>query len=537
MNLIETLRGIGKAGARRVLHDEIRQYSDSLDLMHERFAELELALEDQDWMRLMGEDSSEFSRAGLRKISRLAKLMIVKNPIIQRGVNVKMAYVWGQGMSWKAADEDIQQAIKAFIDDDYNKAELTSHQARMMKEKELEADGNIFFVFFTNISTGHVRVRSLPFDEIEEIICSPGDKKEPWFYLRQWQQVRVNFSTGEKQTVQRKAYYPDWRYMPVKKQTSIGNIPIHWSEPVYHLKVGGFSDWKFGLSEVYAGIDWARAYKEFLEDVATLMRAYSRFAWKLATKGGKRGIAQAKSTLATTLGSGGDSVETNPSPLVGSTFISGGTAELTPYNVRGASVNPEDGRRIFLMAAAALGLPETFFGDVSVGTLATAESLDRPTELMMLDRQTLWKDVHMAIFEYVLRQAIKAPSGMLGAKHGNVLQRREKDQITERIEWRDAMDSLVDIDFPPIIEDDIEKTINAIVKAATLNGQELAGTLDIETVTRMLLITLGEDDVDEVMEKLFPEDGSRLTPDEEAFLGSVNKLRARLEESLDEVKR
>lgn len=530
MTLItQPIRNMAKWGAMRILSKEVRQWEDSLNLVQERMADLELYLEDQDWFRLMGEDDSEFSRQGLRNICKLSRLMVIKNPIIQRGVQVKMSYVWGQGISWKASDPDIQEAIKAFMDDDRNQAELTSHQARMLKEKELETEGNLFLVLFTNISTGHVTVRSIPFDEIEDVVSNPGDRKEPWYYLRQWKQIQTNPGTGQQETLIKKAYYPDWRYQPTKRLSSIGGVPIRWNDPVYHVKVGGFSTWKFGLSEVYAAIDWAKAYKEFLEDVATLMRAYSRFAWRMTTTGGKRGIAKAKSILQTTMGaSGGTSAETNPAPVVGSTFLSGGGAEMTPYNVRGASVNPEDGRRIFLMATAALGLPETFFGDVKTGNLATAKSLDRPTELMMLDRQTLWKDVHAAIYEYVLRQSIKAPSGILDGKHGKVEQRIDGKQITEMIVWNDNINATIDIDFPPIIQQEIDKVVNALVQAAELIEQAPGEMEALTWLVRKVLVTFGEDDVDELMDELFPED-EPLGDTEPALREAVKKLQALIE--------
>jgi hypothetical protein len=39
---------------------------------------------------------------------------------------------------------------------------------------------------------------------------------------------------------------------------------------------------------VYAALDWARAYKEFLEDWASIAKALSRFAWKSRTRQGNQ---------------------------------------------------------------------------------------------------------------------------------------------------------------------------------------------------------------------------------------------------------
>jgi hypothetical protein len=471
--------------------------------LSERLASLELALESANWRLLTMQAEQEFSRDGLRLIVELCRVMFLKNPLVKRAVEVKRLYLWGQGISVKAEDESLQGVLTAFLEDHKNQAELTSHQARMAKEVERQTDGNLFFVFFVNSVTGRVRVRTIPLEEIDTIICNPDDAKDPWYYRRAWTQSRLDVAGGGTEVRTMNAYYPDWRYTPTVRPPMIGGVPVRWETPIYHVKTGGFSNWQFGVPEVYAALDWARAYKEFLEDWASIVRAYRRFAFQLTTPGGKNAIAAAKTKLSSTYGSGGTGAETNPAPVVGSTFITS-EGNLTPVKTSGATVSAEDGRRLLLMVAAAVGLPETFFGDVSVGTLATAESLDRPTELLMRDLQTLWADIHQGIFDFVLLQAAKAPQGPL---RGLATVQRETDggEIVETIAWNADINPHIDIDFPPIRSAGTDEQVSAIIKAATLDGKPLAGTLDLPTVTRMLLVALGEDDVEEVMAILFPE--------------------------------
>ena len=121
-------------------------------------------------------------------------------------------------------------------------------------------------------------------------------------------------------------------------------------------------------------------------------------------------MSAAKAKLGGTLGGGGAA---DMPPAVGSTFISGPDVKIEPVRTAGATVGADDARRLLLMVAASFGLPETYFGDASVGTLATARSLDRPTELKMIDRQTLWSDTLRAIHDYVLLWGVKAPRGTL----------------------------------------------------------------------------------------------------------------------------
>jgi hypothetical protein len=484
--------------------DELtEQYANTVELLQERMAALELALEDASWQRLIGETEQEFSRDGLRQICAMSRVMYLKNPLIQRGVNVQRDYVFGQGISVRGKTAAVDEVVQGFWNDGRNQAELTSHQALMEKEVDLAIGGNLFFVLFTNLSTGRVRVRSIPVDEVVEIVCNPEDGREPWLYRRRWGQQGMNLTTGVMEVESREVYYPDWRWNPGKggarsRPYEIGGIAVMWDQPVYHVRVGGLPNMRFGAPEVYAAIDWARAYKSFLEDWATIVRAYSRFAFQLTVRGGKAGIAAAKVKLASTLSS--DSSETNPAPAAASTFIGSENATLQPVRTSGATTSAEDARRLLLMVAATMGLPETFFGDASVGSLATAQSLDRPTELKFLNRQTLWADVLTAVCDFVVAAAVKA------GKLAGVVE--DEEDGTPRVtlaevdpETGDVASAAVYVSFPPILEHDVAAMTTAITQASAL------GVLDDRTLAKLMLQALGENNVDEVLEQLFPDGG------------------------------
>ena len=73
-------------------------------VLSERLAELELALEDVGWVRLGMEGEREFSREGLDRIMQIARYSYLKNPLINRGVEVQRLYVFGQGVNIRAED-------------------------------------------------------------------------------------------------------------------------------------------------------------------------------------------------------------------------------------------------------------------------------------------------------------------------------------------------------------------------------------------------------------------------------------------------
>lgn len=462
----------------------------------ERLLELELALENQDWMRMTWESGQEFSRDGLRRIAELSRLMFLKNPLVRRGVRVQADYVFAQGVTIRCIDPDVNAFLQEFIDDERNQIGLFGHEVLLSKERSLQLHGNLFLTLFTDRLTGRVVIRTIPATQVDEIVSDPQDQQTPWYYKRSWNEQQFDTGTGLSMPVPRQAYYPDWRYMPRAKPRTIGGLPVMWDAPVYHVAVGGVDDMQFGVSEVYPALDWAKAYKSFLEDWATITRAYSRFAFNLTTKGGSRGVAAAKATLGTTYGNGGVGIETNPPPVTGATFISGEGTRIDPIRTSGATTKMEDGRRLLLMVAASQGLPETFYGDVSVGTLATAESLDRPTELSFLSRQQLWKTILRAVCRYALSVMVRAPRSAL---QGTV---EIKDDGTPKIMVRDDANGEmvapeIIVEFPPLVEHSTVDMIEAISKAAP-------SLPDARLIASLMLSALGVSDIDEVLERMFP---------------------------------
>lgn len=500
--------------------------SDPTELQ-ERLAALELFMDTVEWRMVSAQAQQEFTREGLRAITELSRIMYLKNPLIKRGVEVKKFYVWGQGWTIRARQPEIQEVIDGFLYDPKNDDVLGGHEARTQLEVELETDGNLFFAFFPDPVTGEVAVRTINFDEVKDILYNPDDAKEPWFYRRQWIQYRIDYATGATESQTMIAYYPDWRYTPAARPPQIGEYPIRWETPVYHIKIGGFSNWKFGISEQYAATDWAKAYKLNLEDWASIIRAYRKFAYQLTAPTNKA-VTAIKSRLNTTIpGADGAAV---PPPLTGSIFTATGDYDLKAVNHSGATVSANDGRRLMLMVAAVQGLPETFYGDASVGSLATAESLDRPTELMMMDRQTLWRDIMLNILAYVQLWAVKAPQGALRGL-GRVETTVKNGQIDETIIWNEGVEDDVAVSFPPLVQKDVSKLVTATIQAATL-GQvgTLAGTIDLPTLSRILLTTLGIADADEIVERLFPdgeepEDTSPRPQAEALMMQAIKELR------------
>ncbi len=456
----------------------------------ETIADLQMALEDRGWWRELNQSQWEFSRWGIQRIILLSRLYRIKNPLIQRGILVSAYYVFGRGFEISSKDETADAVIQAFLNDPRNKDEI-GQRALIDKEAAKYTDGNIFWAFFEDPSDGATIIRTIDALEIEEIISDPNDASIPRYYHRRWTEQVFDERSAVTNPTPRDEWYVAMGYEP-PKSTTIQNKPLMKDAagnliPIYHVKSGGLMKWKFGCPRVYAALDWARAYKRRMENYATITEALARFSWSVETEGGAPAIAAFKQTLATTLGNtDGLSLEQNPPPVTGAAWISSPSNKLTPIKTAGIAPDPEEGRRLALMVYCVFGLPETFFGDVSVGTLATAQSLDRPTELKFLKEQEDWREDLQRICYFVLDRSRTAPKGRM----------REAKSSAE--------DITVEVKFPSIIQGDTQEQVKAIVSSMTLDGYSCIG-IDQRTGIGMLLTELGVEDVEEVLEAMFPD--------------------------------
>jgi len=127
----------------------------------------------------------------------------------------------------------VDAVVQKVLKDPTNRTVFGDIEAWMRLETGLQLFANLFFVFFVNPSTGHVKIRTIPFDEIAAVISNPDDAQDPWYYLRVWNTTTVNPSTGFPTVEPKKAYYPDWRYNPRGGHPSIHR---------WHPGPGGYPD-------------------------------------------------------------------------------------------------------------------------------------------------------------------------------------------------------------------------------------------------------------------------------------------------------
>lgn len=461
--------------------------AEMTERMQEAFAQLELARDNAGWAKLTAGYADEFTREGLIKAAEQGRMFGVANPLIKRGREVRHAYVHGQGCTMQALNDQVNAVVQEYLDDDGNREAYYGSQAVMRHEGVLYDEGNAFIVNFTNPLDGRVQVRTIPFDEIQDVITAPGDKNTPWFYLRQWSE-RVQDSAIY---VEKKAYYPALKYRPATRYRTINGVEVIWDAPIKHVKVNAGEGWKYGIGDSYAAIPWALSHKGFLEDWALLMKALAKIAYTTSSK--TVGQAQAKRAA----------LRNMADVPAGSTVSMTDDQKLEPVSKSGATLDSESSRPLATMAASALGLPVTILlaDPGQTGARATAETLDRPTRLTMQARQDLHKDVRRDLIGYAIEQAVLAPRGPL---RGLGKELRDGDRV--RIQWNDPDDASLDITFPSLEDVDVKVLMDAIVAA---DGMPHVPKLPL---IRLALQVLKVENIDELIEELTDDDGNLIDP-------------------------
>lgn len=493
-----------------MLREQLRQALDNEELLQESFADLAAQMNDPGWIRMSAQFEQEFTAEGLRSIRAICRLFAIKNSLVKRGLNLRAAYVWSQGVEIaarangkKRREQDVQAVVSGFLTDPGNERAFTGGAARERLERCLGTDGEFFPTMFTRPTTGEVQIRVVGADEIAEIVCNPQDRSEPWYYRRVWVQSTLT-EDGRTVDKQMEQFHPALDYRPKAQPKQFGRIPVVWDAPMMHVKVNDLEGWQRGVPDAYAAIDWARAYKEFLEDWARLVKSLSRFAWRMTAKGSTR--QQARTKLAAP----------PPRDATARPNDVGAVAMTPPDQVfeaipkSGATVDSESGKPLAAMIAAALDVPLTMLlaDPGQTGARAVAETLDQPTELAMGQRRGLWAGVYKRILQFAIAEAVRAPDGLLkGAVFVDGYGR-------ETVKLNGSTVADVDIDWPDM-DSDPDKVISSIVQASS------TGTIPPEIVARLILTALGVKNVEGLIDAMTSDDGEFLWPDGPPLGGSL----------------
>lgn len=455
-----------------------------------------LAAEDRGWAKLGGLDGDVIDREAIMQVAKVARVHAIADPLIKRGVNLRIAYLGTPAVSAPSSDDgqDINAVVQAFMDDPENAETFTSVQAGARRERAFNTDGNTFLALPTDPRSGRVRVRSIPMSQIVDIITDPEDAATPWLYQRTYTAKKVTqnaLGTTSTVTETRTVFYPDVNFRPATRARTIDGHAVEWDKPVVHSSVNSTDESRWGVPDVLAALPWASGYKDFLEDWAKLHKALATVAFR-ATAKTRRGAAQVRERFASV-----------PEGQVGGVAVTPEGQTFEAVSKSGATIDAGSSKPLAGMVAAALDVPLTMLlSDPGVtGARATAETLDRPLEEERKMRRAVHTDLIRTVLGHVIREAVRAPGGAL---RGTIL--RDAGTQREVIDLAGDQQHDITVDWPSLEKVDVKTWLEALQVADSLD------VVDPLTIARLVLVALGVDDVDGELEAVKDDDGNFAPP-------------------------
>lgn len=344
-------------------------------------AEAILAFEDYGWEPLGQPLEQEMPLETVRKTSKQCRALVAVNPLVKNAVAVRTAYIWGKDLEFTGVGENHE-----IFKNSRNAKYLFSSEAKIENEKALATDGAFFFLADKSAKTG----MRIPLDQITDVLSSPDNVEEIWFYKRSWKHHKID-ANGETASEDRNVYYPTDMFYDAgntKAPAKIGTTPVDESKIMIDHKVNAQTGWRFGVPDAMAVVFWAKAHKDFLEDQAALVKSYSKIAFK-ATVAQPEGAKAAAAQVAQSQENG-----------AGGIVALGEGSNLQAVGRTAGSVNFEVGKPLAGYVAAGLSVPlQDVLADGSESNRSGAEALDRSKLAIMKSRQDSWKEFFKRLFK------------------------------------------------------------------------------------------------------------------------------------------
>lgn len=465
-------------------------------------ADIELALDDRGWTNYTNtgaagsgnrQDMDTQSRNIL--VSR-SRVYWARDPLAKQSVRLWTDYALGDGFSYKLIEDDTTNAADAteavvppvpvkgkktakpapvtqdvedspvidtidrFCNHRKNKKIMNSEGQRK-SSKKLLIDGEVFFAIFDGDPKLIRRIDPL---QITDIITDPDDEETVLCYRR--------MTSG---AIPKILYYKDWA-LGEEDQATLNaavdpqtrkKIVCEENVVVYHAAFDSLHQRGNGL--LFCVNDWSREHRKFMEARVAIVSALAKFAWKGQVEGGQSIVNQIKQKLESTYASTGpQQPERNPATAPGGTWLQNKSIALDAMpRATGAGDAQADSNTLKLMVSAGTGIMLHYYGDPSTGNLATATAMELPMLKMFASYQRFWVDVYRDIFSIAL----------------------DEDPDEEPVE--------IDIDFPPILEEDVQKLATFLTSVTSVFPEA-----KIPDLLQLMLQTFGLNNLDEIMEKI-----------------------------------
>lgn len=399
---------------------------------------------------------------------------------IKRGVNLHTDFVFGKGIDIPKAKSEVimEEVVTPFWRDPVNQRNYFSFMAQQRRHKEAAISGELNILIKIDPITSRVRLYPILPHEIIEVIPDKDEPGRPAFYqlrhtVREWDFQRNQWKGTVDMDLQLHRAYRYKIFEASNDELARGLV--------YHVGFNEFFDLMRGESDIHACYEESESARDIAQDGATLSRSNAEIGYKMLIKKGGKTVKDDVMEYLKTRTDG-----SNPTPAPGSEWVENDAVSREWMQARdtGAQSREKDQRLMRLYTYATLGFGEHYFGDASTGNLATSTSMELPVIKMIESEQKLWESIYHDLINFQID--IAAVGGVIS---GETVDRDELEVETEE-------NRMIDIDFPPITQKEIDRYITAVT------GAESASLLPYKSAARLVMEALGVNNIDEELEEL-----------------------------------
>lgn len=374
------------------LQNEVMEHEERIEEVEESLLQLADAFDNIGWSKMGFDKPDELKQmplATVKKIAALSQALAAANPFVERAVSARIGYIWGNGVEFDKHDDNTQKAMKA------NRRTVFGAQAYEERERALATDGNLFLALNREYETDTFRI---PLYQITGAISNPDNPEEIWYYKRTWTRTAKN---GDTEAVNEKditRYYPSIHYIQ-KLENEGRDVPKRWGKwgvdqkyVIQHTAVNKQIGWRWGLPDIMTVMFFAKVYKEYLEDNASLVKAYSKIAWQVKNTnlGAANQTAASFSNMPTR-----DSLTGEVTNIAG-VANTGFSTEMEAHGLNAGQVKFDNGKPMLVAIAAGM---ELSLSDIAPEEVISS-GISQTTLKAMENRQKLWSEAFTEIFEF-----------------------------------------------------------------------------------------------------------------------------------------
>ena len=489
--------------------DTVVESRERLDLLEasdyeRRAVQRELDLLAYTALDYTGGRAQELRAVERRRLAQRARIAWMRDPQAGAAVDLMNDFVFGRGMPRpKANDPEVQKVLDEAWDDPDNQLVLCSYEAQLAAGTDLTLQSNLFFLVFDDGEDGKVKLGMLDHDGVERVVRDPENRRRILYYVVKLPGTVVeDFKRGEttiepRPENQRTMYYEHWRNVKdANEEVERGDRKKFDKPPkdrvgdgrVYHVAINRTGEMAFGHPIMDRLLRWYTAYNKFMDARVDIMEASASFVMKRKVKGTPNQL-QKMATQALSrrspLGSAIDDPNTAMGPRPASILTENENVTHEDFNINtNAPAAAQDAQMLRSQISAATRFPQSYYGDASNASLATATSLELPVLKAVENRQEIIEAIVRFFVDRVIERAVDTK------KISNDLSPEEQaalNKVGGNTPAPESKDTTVTPDTPPSL------SINAAHEDSTKDEEILQRDLGYEfSLPNPLRRTMGD---------------------------------------------